>query len=206
MPLFWLSLTFLGGILLGAAAGLPVWGWLVLAAAVLVLVALLGRLPVARRALARGWRSPLPAPAFLACLLLGAARYQAAQPRLAPDFIVWYSDTRLEMVVVGVVLTPPDRRDTYTNLRVDVEQVRPGGGLYHTAVWGQLLARVPPGGDWGYGDRLVLRGEVETPRRMNRFPIGNTWPGRGYMPICPRRRLRGWRPARGTRCWRPFSP
>ncbi len=185
MPLLWLSLAFLGGILLGAEAGLPAWSWLALAAALPLLVSLVGRLPVARRALARGRRPPLPVPVILAFLLLGAARYQAAQPRLAPDFIAWYNDTRLEMAVVGVVAAPPDQRDTYTNLRIAVERVRPGGSLYHTAVRGLLLVRVPAGGSWRYGDRLVLRGELETPPEDEAFSYREYLARQGvyaYMP------------------------
>jgi competence protein ComEC len=127
----------------------------------------------------------LPVPVLLACLFLGAARYQAAQPRLAPDFIAWYNDTRVEMAVVGLVAAPPDHRDTYTNLRVEVERVRPGGSLYHTAVRGLLLVRVPPGGDWRYGDRLVLRGELENPPADEGFSYREYLARQGvyaYMP------------------------
>ena len=70
---------------------------------------------------------------------------------------------------------PPDVRDRYVNLRVEVERVRPADDLHHKQVKGTLLARVSSGDGWRYGDRLVLQGNLETP------PEGDDFSYRDYL-------------------------
>jgi competence protein ComEC len=203
MPFFWFSLAFLLGVILFSWAALPVWAWLVLAGVCgslvflpwsfrflttrtpLVIRFVLGLLPLrAGQGFVRLMTAPaLPralAPSFLVplalcALCLGGARYRAAQPDITPGHIAWYNDGESPMVVVGVVDRPPDIYDNYIQLRVQAEKVRSEESILHTDVSGLLLARVPVDGDWYYWDRVVLRGELQTP------PEGEEFSYRDYL-------------------------
>jgi len=180
LPLLWLSLAFLGGILTGALLDWPVRIWLALAALALVIeifVRLLARIRFIHDLphtlhitnLPLSLTPPLPFTLLFAVLALGAARYQSAQPEVNPGFIGWYNDGELPLVVEGTVATQPDERDAYTNLRLEADQLHPVGEWTFTPVEGTLLARVPPGGGWRYGDRVRLQGWLLTPFEKEEF-------------------------------------
>jgi len=194
MPLFWVSLSFLLGVLLAASLPLPSTTWLGLAAPALLLPFLPRlksyishifpnrslpdpndlppwvALPMLRIS---GWLKRLPPlipysllPLFL---FLGAARFQGAQPRLTPTSLAWYNDAAGEVELVGVLIQPPDERDTYANLRLQVEILIPLDGTEPHQVDGLLLAPVSRGSDWRYGDRLRLTGRLQTPSESETF-------------------------------------
>jgi competence protein ComEC len=178
MPLLWLSLAFLAGIIVAAIFTLPTTTWLILSG-VLFLLALLGALfkrarsqrPYTRQiTLPNFITPPLPFPVLMITLALGAARYQAAIP-IPQDtgFIAHYNDTGSTMIITGVVVGFPDVRDTYTNLRVESEHLRPANATTHTPVQGLLLARVSNEGEFNFGDRIVLRGQLKTPPEHEDF-------------------------------------
>jgi len=167
MPLFWLSLAFLGGILLGELLNWSFTTWLLLTGFFLVLVLvwslLARRFPHLLERVPSSLNLPFPYLLLLIPLTLGGARYQLAQPELSPDFIAWHNDSGQEFIVEGVLVEQPDVRDRYTNLRLRVERIHLVGELLFTPVEGLLLARISPGDEWHYGDRVRLQGELETP-------------------------------------------
>ena len=178
MPLLWLSLAFLAGILLAANTSLPTWVWMLLAALSLslgIIRSLFARLPYRFAQSVSQFihrLPPLPVPLFLVflALFLGAVRYQVAQPDLVdPGFIASFNDLEVKYIIEGVLVEPPDQRDAYTNLRLSTEEIRPIDNLLFTPVGGLLLARVPANGDWRYGDRLRLEGWLETPSENEEF-------------------------------------
>ncbi|MBN2502972.1 MAG: ComEC/Rec2 family competence protein [Anaerolineales bacterium] len=192
MPLFWLSLAFIIGILLAAALPWAALTWLWLAGGALLLLVFLllsprwfqwlsNRLPLrfAQRLSQELIVNTSPRPATpslkilialsLLTLCLGGWRYTAALPQYSPDFIATYNDTDVKLAVVGVVSEPPDGRDTYTNLRIRTETLRLEDDINHFAVHGLLLARVPNGETWHYGDRVILTGYLETPPEDEAF-------------------------------------
>ncbi len=73
------------------------------------------------------------------------------------------------MVVTGVVIDFPDKRDTYTNLRIETERLHPADSVKTTPVHGLMLARVAPEKEIHYGDRIVLRGQLLTPPEHEEF-------------------------------------
>ena len=93
MPLFWLSLAFIAGILFSARIQLPANAWLVAAGFSLILALILAFLRNRSPAPSDDARSKLILPPLSYSLIpfifaLGAARYQFSQPDLtAPDFI-----------------------------------------------------------------------------------------------------------------------
>ncbi|HTX91925.1 MAG TPA: ComEC/Rec2 family competence protein [Anaerolineales bacterium] len=192
LPLLWLSLAFLAGILLARQVHISTLIWLCLAAAGLLL-ALLIRLLLVPRELRLF--SLQPSVAFLASLalavfFLGAARYQVTVPRVDAHHIAWYSDRDYEVLVTGTVADPPDERDTYTNLRVDVSAVNTGDQTL--GVHGLILARLAPGGNWQYGDVVRLRGHLKTPPSNEEFSYQDYLARQGilsYMPDAEATRL-----------------
>ena len=73
------------------------------------------------------------------------------------------------MAVTGVVIDFPDKRDTYTNLRIETERLRPADAVLATPVQGLMLARVTPEKEFHYGDKIVLRGQLLTPPEHEEF-------------------------------------
>jgi len=179
MPLFWVSLAFLLGILLAAILPLPTAAWLGLAAISLpipflrqIFQRLKSRIALLSRLHRPAWLSRLPAlipysllPFFL---FLGAARYQAAQPTLTPGSLAWYNDRPQEVELEGILVRAPDERDTYTNLRLRVDSLITMDAEDAIEVDGLLLVRASPG-SYAYGDRLRLQGKLLTPSEDEAF-------------------------------------
>ncbi|MEZ0396858.1 MAG: ComEC/Rec2 family competence protein [Anaerolineales bacterium] len=185
LPLTWLSLAFLGGILLADWQGASLTLWLMLAGGAAVLAAL------ARFVLPRLMRRPAggaPAIWFLLALalvagFLGAARYRASVPANTPHYITWFADRPEDLLVTGVVAAPPDVRDRYINLRLEVRFVNSGYG--DIPVEGLILARLAPGGEYHYGQVLRLRGQLLTPPEEEAFSYRDYLARQGvraYMP------------------------
>ena len=168
MPLLWLSLAFLAGLVFGDALRA---NWLIWLAAALVSLALaLGSRRMGRFRLQ-------PSSFFLALLpfafFSGALRYQLAHPALTPQTLAWYDD-RGSLSITGVIAAPPDRRDTFTYLRIQTQQISPlqdGSSPIQASqpVNGMLLAMVLPGSDWQYGDQVELSGALVTPPEASDF-------------------------------------
>lgn len=166
MPLLWFSLFFLAGILLADLCSLTVTAWLTFAFITLLFLALHFFIP---RLVHRDWLRPNPASlatalGFLLALSLGAVRYQSIQPDLdEADFVAAHRDSEGEVVLRGVIGEPPDVRDTFIYVRVESEAISPEEGQPFLPVHGWVLARLPLEGAWHYGDRVQLRGILQTP-------------------------------------------
>lgn len=160
LPLMWFSLVFLGGIVLGSLISLPIWVWMSLS--VLFLLAALSVRIFPRFAI-------LPPFSFvlLFSFFLGAARYQLSVPQFDAFHIAFYNDRNYDLLITGYLVEPPDYRDTYTNLRVRVRAVDTGEG--DLPVEGLILVRAPNNRTFHYGDRLRLRGKLQTPPENEDF-------------------------------------
>ncbi|MDL1912049.1 DUF4131 domain-containing protein [Chloroflexi bacterium CFX6] len=182
LPLMWFSLAFLAGIVLGSLVSLSIWIWAALALAFLLL-ALLARLfppfdtPSGRRASLSTLRGPqgiafhfLLAPfsfILLFSLSLGAARYQYSVPKFDAFHIAFYNDRDYDLLITGYLVEPPDYRDNYTNLRMEVEKVDTGDG--DLPAHGLILVRASPNQTFEYGQRIRLRGKLKTPPENEDF-------------------------------------
>jgi competence protein ComEC len=166
-PLFWLSLSFLLGILLGGAVSLPVSVWLFLAGTALAL-GLLWRFLTHSIDLTSLAKDITTVTAILVVLFLGAARYQTAVPVFDAFDLAWYNDRDYDTLVTAWVTEPPDQRDNYANLRVRATAIDTGNGT-DLKVDGLLLARVDPNEDYQYGEIVRLRGRLKTPAENEEF-------------------------------------
>ncbi len=165
LPLVWFSLAFLLGIVLASLVSLHILAWVALSVASIILIVL-------SRALAP--RLPSLHPFFspftfvlLFALFLGAARYQYSVPRFNAFHIAFYNDRDYDLFITGTLTEPPDYRDNYTNLRIEVTAVDTGDG--NLPANGLLLARVSNNQIFRYGDILRLRGSLQTPPENEDF-------------------------------------
>ncbi len=192
MPLLWLSLAFLAGILLADGVTLPWLIWLGATGISIVSACFEPRFSV-RLALFERWRrlAPLPLFVLLAALFAGAARFQVAQPLWSPNHLAWYNDQG-EARLVGVVVNDPDRRESGVLVRVRVQQrLALSSATNATALplSGMLLARLPQG-DWQYGDLLRLEGKPVTPPEDEVFSYRDYLARQGIYSYLPFARAR----------------
>jgi competence protein ComEC len=203
-PLLWLSLAFIAGILASWQVHLYRSQWLGLAhkllpahipltrnlwfipAGIALLAAVLLRI-FSSRLKFKPFKLP-PATLFLACLalvvfFLGAARYNFTIPHVDAHYISWYNDRDYEVLVTGSLAAPPDVRDTYINVRLNVTAVNTGDG--NLPVHGLMLARLPSGGDWHYGDVVRLRGHLKTPPSNEDFSYQDYLAHQGILAYMP---------------------
>jgi hypothetical protein len=101
------------------------------------------------------WRSPRPRWFFVLTLaaLLGALRYNLAQPHFDQTTLATYNDQHQSVIVDGIVVGEPDGRDTFTNLRIEAAKLGIADQPTRT-VRGLVLVQAPPFMDFRYGDRI----------------------------------------------------
>ena len=159
MPMLWIALAFISGIVIASLFPLSAYIWLGIGLG-LLLVVLLTRHPKSL------FHLPL-STFYLIFIFFGAAWYQFRQPNIDAFHIAFYNDRDYEMLVTGTLSEPPDYRDTYTNLRLKVEAVDSGSGDLPAS--GLLLVRVPQNQTYEYGQRVRVRGDLKTPPEDEEF-------------------------------------
>jgi competence protein ComEC len=159
MPLLWISLSFLAGVILASLLSLPTWVWFLLGAFAVLISFLFRNINIFK--IQPFYLALLPA------LLLGSWRYQIAQPDFNAFHIAFYNDRTYEILVTGRINEAPDYRDTYTNLNLKVQAVDSGSG--DLPVEGMLLVRVPENVKYEYGQIIRVRGFVKTPPEDEEF-------------------------------------
>ncbi|MGA7195225.1 MAG: ComEC/Rec2 family competence protein [Anaerolineales bacterium] len=179
LPLLWVSLAFLSGIVLNRFLRAPLDVWLIITL-IPIIDAMFLRRRVARLASLNVW---LVAAVCIA-LLLGAMRYQQTIQKITPADVSWYNDRKYDVLVTGTLTDPPDYRDAYTNLRLNVKQIDNGNKSFNVS--GLLLAHVPINQTYEYGDEIRLRGQLQTPPQDEDFSYQDYLARQGilsYMPI-----------------------
>jgi competence protein ComEC len=168
LPLLWISLALMGGMALASVIQANVLVWMLLAVLALSSIYPAYRILHARIPLQLGSvHFDLPRGSVmlglvcLAAVHFGALRFQINVPPTSEDQIGFHNDAGYDVLVTGTLRDPPDVRDTYANLRVQVRQLDDGHGPI--TVKGVVLARVPSGQDLHYGDHVRLRGRLVTP-------------------------------------------
>jgi competence protein ComEC len=175
MPLFWVSLGFLFGICLAHMYSISILSWSTAAILTTILTILFSRrVPPGIYLYLNGVTEKLHfSPTILSLMMvflsLGAIRYQMSVPTNHPSFIGYYNDRNIEYVFDGIVAETPDRRDTYTNLRLKVKQLHALGEEPFIPVDGTLLARVSSNTNFSYGDLIRLQGHIVTPAENEDF-------------------------------------
>ena len=173
LPFLWLALAVLCGILLADWLAWPGWIWVVgcgLGLSVLILAKLLPK-SIGFTHHLRKWTGAdqrLPRMVLVILFFLAAWRYAAYQPKITPEHAAYYNE-RGRVELTGVVVEDPDRRDTTINLTLEVESLHLLDEDMTQEVTGLVLVQTMPGGNWAYGDRLVIRGSLQTPSESGDF-------------------------------------
>jgi competence protein ComEC len=164
LPFFWLSFAFIAGILLASQVSLTYDLWIILAGVFLLFALRPRKLAELLRLTTRTY---LIIVLSLVSFCLGGLRYQLSVPKIDAFHIAWYNDREYDLLITGTLAEPPDYRDTYTNLHLNVEAVDTGSG--DLPVKGLLLARVLPNENYEYGERIRIRGKLVTPPENEEF-------------------------------------
>ncbi|HEY5731439.1 MAG TPA: ComEC/Rec2 family competence protein [Anaerolineales bacterium] len=162
-PLMWFSLVFLGGIVLGNLVSFSIWIWVGLVL-VFIFLAIITRL--LRLSSFHFIFHPFVF-ILLFALSLGAARYQFSVPKFDAFHIAFFNDRDYDLLITGTIAEPPDYRDNYTNLRVEVGKVDTGDGDLQAN--GLILVRASNNQTFEYGERIRLRGKLKTPPENEDF-------------------------------------
>ena len=163
LPLVWISLAFLVGIVLGSVVSLSIWIW---AGIALLFIALAIVARVFHLSSFFFFLHPFSFILFVS-LFLGSARYQLSIPNFDAFHIAFYNDRNYDLLITGYLVEPPDYRDAYTNLRLEVTNVDTGDGDLEAS--GLLLARVDANQTFHYGNIIRLRGKLKTPPENEDF-------------------------------------
>ncbi len=174
MPLLWLSLAFITGIILASALNLPITPWMVLTGGATLLALsrpLLARTRIkAFASLLTPKQMPVSIPVLLLAFSLGGIHYQASLPDLAnPEQLAAYNQSESQMVVTGLVYNLPEVRDSGTYLRVAAERIQVAGALDALAIQGRALVSTDNTKSFQYGDRVRIRGYLEIPPEDEAF-------------------------------------
>lgn len=110
MPLLWLSLAFIAGILLGRFTPVNWWIWFTSGVLLLILYFIYRFILPKRLFSPRVWPSLSISPLLIVfALSLGAARYAQSVPTLTSADLAWYNNHG-EYMFVGTVSAPADIR------------------------------------------------------------------------------------------------
>jgi competence protein ComEC len=163
MPLVWLSALFLAGIALSGRINLPVILWI--GAAILSLAGIFLEKRVALRLFYRNRllaASPFPASVLLFVLFMGGVLYQLSLPSWSSSDLAWYNG-RFDVEVTGWVADIPEEAGKSVSLRIEAQTIRTGAGRVIIPVRGRMLVKTFADGEYHYGDRLKIRGNLVSP-------------------------------------------
>jgi len=138
------------------------------------------------------WRAPKPRWFFVLVLaaMLGALRFLLAQPHFDQTTLATYNDQPKPVMVEGIVISEPDARDKYTNLRVEADRLILTDQPTRT-VKGLALVQAPPFTDYRYGDRIRAEGtrSVQTPANTGEFDYREYLARQGVYSLMSRPRV-----------------
>ncbi len=177
MPLIPFTLAWLFGIWIASRVALPTPA-LGVATAVAILGVIIWR------------RAPKPRWFFVLALaaILGALRYNLAQPHFDQTSLATYNDQQKSVIVEGVIVGEPDMRDKYINLRVEADKLIIAEQPTRT-VKGLVLVQAPPFTDFRYGDQVRAEGKLQTPTNSGDFDYREYLARQDVYSIMPRPRL-----------------
>ena len=178
LPLLWVSLAFLSGIVADRFLRAPLAVWLIITL-IPIIAALILRKRFARLASLNIWLIA----SVCTAVLLGAMRYQQTMRKITPADVSWYNDRKYDVLVTGTLNDPPDYRDAYTNLRLNVKQIDNGQRFFNVS--GLLLAHVPINQAYEYGDEIRLRGQLQTPPQDEDFSYQDYLARLGILSYMP---------------------
>jgi competence protein ComEC len=149
MLLIFIAAGWVAGIALAALLGLPAQVWLLL-------------LTLPTGYLVIWWREPdlRLFHLFLLAITLGGLRYGLALPVPSSQTVAQFNDQG-NVSLIGIVAEEPDRRDAFTDLRIDVTKIQSLGRWENTS--GRALVQAPSNTPVQYGDQVQVDGKPTIP-------------------------------------------
>ncbi len=176
IPLFWISSAFLLGIAVALFVPVSVDFW---RTSFFVCLGLLVLEYLVRRKWSGFRKQSLPVFLLLAALAGGGWRYAAVQQKpFTPNDIAYYNDQG-KATISGVVCSDPQHNERSVRFTLCVDQME------HPELRnlkGKTLI-VQRSGDWKYGDRVNLSGNVKTPDENEEFSYKNYLAQRGIHSL-----------------------
>ncbi|MAT42233.1 MAG: hypothetical protein CL609_07825 [Anaerolineaceae bacterium] len=167
LPLFWLSVALLFGILISAYLKRSGLFWSFLAG--VSLVCLVGEVVLRKRiksTLDKGKWLPVPISLLCLALFVGAWRYQTNLPHFSEKNLGYYNDQGV-MTVEGVVVSDPQNLERSSRFVFQAEFRHTSHGEKEP-LNGKMLVQYRLG-EFSYGDRLLLTGDLVTPPENEEF-------------------------------------
>lgn len=173
MPLLWLSIAFVAGILVAGWLSLPLFLWSIIACLGL-LFAFADRSFLCSKDKWQKIRRVFPfSPGILLVFVaLGGMRYLVGISSITDNNLAYYND-RGTYSITARVSAPPDRREDAVYLELSALEIEDPLAtdplLASKAVTGNARARFPAGADWQYGDVLHFTATPATPSDEEHF-------------------------------------
>jgi competence protein ComEC len=205
IPFFWLSIIYTSGVLLADIFGFLVWVWitgLVLSLSAWMLACWLpGTMGITHRL--RSWtRSDQRFPLVLLAVIFftGGWRFAAFEPSQTVQNAAYFND-RGTVQITGLVIQPPDIRDSHTNLTLSVNALLPLGetpeNFVPEKVSGKVLLQASSSREWAYGDRLQVTGKLSEPNEIGDFSYKDYLANKGIYSIMSYSRVEWVDPGHG---------
>lgn len=174
MPLLWVSIAFLIGLILAELLAWPVIVWPILLTIWSIFTFFEIRF-LAKRTRWHKIRLMLPVPLgvlLLFCALGGWRGYYSFHPVFTTHDLAWYNDAG-EFKITGWVSAPPDHRQGLARYQISVIELEDPSNpdWVHAAIKVKGVAQLQlySSADWQYGDLLQLYGHPRTPRSDGDF-------------------------------------
>ncbi len=173
MPLLWLSLAFLAGILLAGTLNFtPAVWWACASFGAIGLLAERTFLKSNRTLDSLRAELRLPVSLLLLALALGGLRYQARQPEINENTLAYYNDSGT-YTITARISAPPDRRADAVYLVLSASEIEDpratDPALAVRRVDGKLRARFAADAAWLIGDVLRFEAALLTPAEGGSF-------------------------------------
>lgn len=191
IPFFWLSVVYTAGVLLADLFYFPVWAWILGFALCLSAWGLSCWLPGTlgiTHQLRSLTHSDQRFPRILLAVIFftGGWRLAALEPSLTIQNAAYFND-RGTVQLTGLVIQPPDIRDSHTNLTIKVNSLLPLGETPENFdpedVSGKVLLQVSTSRDWAYGDHLQVTGKLSEPNENGDFSYKDYLANKGIYSI-----------------------
>jgi len=185
LPLLWLSLSFLFGLLAAILFSIPNY-FLILFIAIGIFLYFLEKRSGSRWVIFQNRQriSPLAWGILLIAFSIGFLRYQTAQSSITREEVGWFNNSG-QVTLIGKVAAPPIKGDRVAQVRLQVQQLFLMDGQEISPISGMVLLWVPKSADYDYGDSLQAEGKLITPFEDAEFSYRNYLARQGIFSLIP---------------------
>jgi competence protein ComEC len=185
LPLLWLSVTFLLGLLAAILFSLPIIFLFFLIASGFFLCLLEKRFGSQWAIFQNRTRiSPLAWGILLIAFSVGFLRYQTAQIPITREQVGWYNNSGL-VTLVGKVTAPSVKSDRVSQVRLQVQRLFLSDNQEITPISGMVLLWVPKNAEYDYGDFIQAQGKLIIPFENSEFSYKDYLARQGIFSLVP---------------------